>query len=133
MSSDLSPRLLGAYRRTRYEAGGVAVRVGRRSGDADRLLERLGAGAAGFVTAWNPRSRRKPAGWNRRMQRALLAAAWRLPHAVGRGFERGKGWCEEHVLIAADPRRLLVLARRFRQRGIVVIASGRPARLLLLA
>ena len=36
----------------------------------DALLARHGARCAVFVTAWNPFSRRMPAGWNRRMQAA---------------------------------------------------------------
>ena len=122
--------LLAAYRRTEYEAGGAAARVGRRSASVDALLHRLGARQGAFVTAWNPWSRRMPAGWNARMTARLREASRRLPSAEGQG--RGRGWSERHLLIAADPRRAAVLARRFRQNAIVVARIGAPARLVLL-
>src|SRR6185312_13745828 len=99
--------------------GPIAVRVGRRSAGADTILARYAAREGGFVTAWNPLSRRMPDGWNRRMQRALAARLRHLPSFSGRGI--GRGWSEEHLLVVADHRRLLALARRFRQLGIVVI------------
>ena len=67
--------LRAAFLRTGYEAGGVVVRIGRRSGPMDALLRRRGARAAGFVTAWNPFSRPMPLGWNRRLQARLREAA----------------------------------------------------------
>ncbi len=126
----VSPALLRAYRRTSYVAAGAVVRIGRRSAEMDALLGGMAARAGGFVTAWNPVSKRMPDGWNRRIQRALIAHTRRLPSLTGRGS--GNGWFEEHLFVAADPRRLLVLARRFRQLGIVVVGRGRAARLVLL-
>lgn len=41
-------------------------------------------------------------------------------------------WREAHLLVAGDPRPVLRLARRFRQRGVVVVKRGRAARLVLL-
>lgn len=125
-----APALIGAYRRTGYEAAGIVVRVGRRAPAGDRLLAALGVRAGGFVTAWNPLSRPMPVGWNRRTQDRLARHARRLPMVAGCGSDRR--WREEHLLIGGDPRRLIVLARRFRQRGVVLVAPGRPARLLLL-
>jgi len=123
--------LLAAYRRTDYEAGGGAVaRIGRRSAAVDGLLRRLGAGKGAFVTAWNPRSKPMPAGWKARMMARLREAARRLPFAEGEGH--GRGWTERHLLVAADPRRVAVLGRRFRQNAIVVARVGAPARLALL-
>jgi hypothetical protein len=127
----VSPALLRAYRRTSYTVASASVRIGRRSAAVDELLVDMAAQDGGFVTAWNPQSRRMPDGRNRRMQRALIAQTRRLPCLAGRGV--GNGWSEEHVFVAADRRRLLVLARRFRQLGIVVVRRGRPARLVLLA
>lgn len=123
----LSPALARAYRRTHYCAGEVVVRLNRHSRDADALLDRLGTRSGGFVTAWNPMSRRMPDGWNRRIQRALVGRVRDLPKIAGRGV--GDGWTEDHLLIGADPARLAVLARRFRQRAIVVVRSGQRARL----
>jgi hypothetical protein len=90
----------------------------------------MAAPGGGFVTAWNPLSRRMPGGWNRRMQRALIAHTRGLPSLAGRGS--GQGWFEEHLFIAADPLRLVTLARVFRQLGIVLVGRGQPARLVLL-
>jgi hypothetical protein len=126
--------LARAYARTAYEAAGAVARIGRRSPTLDRLLRRLGARQGGFVTAWNPFSRRMPRGWNDRMLARLRQAARRLPVADGwgRGQGRGNGWAERHLLVAADLRRVAVLARRFRQNAIVAVRLGGPARLRLL-
>ncbi len=123
----MNARLLAAYRRTGYEAAGVVVRVGRRSPAMDRLLRRLGTRMAAFVTAWNPLGRRMPLGWNARMQARLRQAAWRLRFAEGEGF--GRGWSERHLLLAGDPRRATLLARRFRQNAVVLVRRGGAARL----
>ena len=126
----MSARLLAAYRRSSYEAAGAVARIDRRSPAVDALLARLGVRQGGFVTAWNPFSQRRPDGWNARMQQQLVLATRRLPGAAGHG---GCGpWREAHRLIGADPCRLLVLARRFRQAAIVTVARGRPARLRLI-
>ena len=93
----MSARLLAAYRRSRYEAAGAVARIGRRSPAVDALMSRLGVREGGFVTAWNPFSRRMPDGWNQRMQARLEAAARRLPGAPGHG---GDGrWREAHWLL----------------------------------
>lgn len=120
---------LAAYRRTAYEAAGAVTHVGRRSVTVDALLARLGARQGGFVTAENPLSRRMPLGWNARAMRRFDEAIRRLPSTAGHGGWRR--WREAHRLVAVDPRRLLVLARRFRQRAIVVVTRGAPARLQL--
>lgn len=126
----MTARLHAAYRRSRYEAAGAVARIGRRSAALDALLRRLGARQGGFVTAWNPWSRPMPPGWNARMLARLRQAARRLPAAEGHG---GDGrWREAHLLLAADPRRIAVLARRFRQAAIVTLRVGQPARLRLL-
>lgn len=123
-------RLLAAYRRTEYEAAGAVARIGRRGAAVDALLRRLGAREGAFVTAWNPLSRRTPPGRNARMMARLREAARGLPSAEGEG--RGRGWSERHLLLAADPRRAAVLARRFRQNAIVAVRVGAPARLVPL-
>ncbi len=66
------------------------------------------------------------------MQAALLAAARRLRIVHGREIAVRGPWWEEHLLILAAPRRLVMLGRRFRQLAIVVVARGQPARLVLL-
>jgi hypothetical protein len=123
--------LRAAFRRTGYEAGGVVVRIGRRSAAMDALLRQRGARAAGFVTAWNPFSRPMPPGWNRRFQARLRDAA--RGAVLAEGWGRGRGWAEHHLLLAGDPRRIAVLARRFRQHAVVTVRPGHPARLLWVA
>jgi hypothetical protein len=110
---------------TTYRAGGCAVRVGQRSACADRLLAARGVREAAFVTAWNPFSRPMAAGWNRRMQARLAAAAPGLP-ATG-GWRR---WSEEHALLFVNRRRAAVLAGRFRQNAFVIVVTRQPARLV---
>lgn len=127
-SSDTA--LLRAWKRTLYTAGPVAVRIGRRDAALDRVLRELGTRTGGFVTAWNPLARPMPAGWNRRMMRRLDQHARRLPRKAGRGI--GRDWWEEHMLVGADPRRVVTLARRFRQRGVVILAIGQAPRLVVL-
>lgn len=122
--------LHGAYRGTEYEAAGAIARVGRRSGGVDALLVRLGARQGAFATAWNPFSRARPWGWNDRMFGRFREATRRIPQAEGWG--RAPGWGEQHLLLATDPRRVAVLARRFRQNAILVVRRGQPARLVLL-
>jgi hypothetical protein len=118
----MTPRLRRAYRQTRYEAAGQMVRIGAR-----HALDL--PGPAAFITAWNPLSRRMPPGWNARMQARLRALA---PAILAEGFGRGRGWAEQHLLVAGDPRRIGVLARRFRQHAVVLVAPRRAARLLIL-
>lgn len=125
------PRLIRAYRETRYEAEGAVARIGRRSAAIDAVLMALGSRQGAFLTGWNPGSRRHPPGLNRRWMRALIGQMGpRLRHALGNGGWRN--WWEEHALLAADPRRCAVLARRYRQRAMVVVRRGQPARLVIL-
>ena len=126
----MTARLRAAYAASAYEAAGAVARIGRRSDAVDALLRRLGARQGGFVSAWNPVSRRVPRGRNERMHLRLRKAARRLPMAEGWGGARG--WRERHLLLGGDQRRLVVLARRFRQNAIVVVRAGQTARLLML-
>jgi len=41
-------------------------------------------------------------------------------------------WHEAHLLVAADLRCAIQVARLFRQRGLVVVRHGQPARLVLI-
>jgi hypothetical protein len=128
-ASSIPPGLLRAYRRTTYHAAGVNVRIDEFSPAA--LLAVLDTHQAVFVTAWNPRSRRMPAGWNHRAQRRLLQHLHRAAALEGHGA--CGTWHEAHLLVAADPRAIMHLARRFRQRAVVVLRRGRRVRLVLLA
>jgi hypothetical protein len=104
-------------------------RIGARDPDMDRLLRQHGARAATLIGAWNPQSQLHPPGWNRRADRRLRdhLRRYRWIHATG-GTRR---WWEEHVLLLGDPRPALILARRFRQRAVVVVRRGQKARLVV--
>lgn len=130
VTATATPRLLRAWRATTYTADGAVVRIGRRSSSMNALLARLGARAGVFVTAWNPFSRAMPAGWNRRMQRCLGERLRRYRSLPADGSLRR--WHEAHLLVAADERPILRLARLFRQRGVVLVARHQAARLLVL-
>lgn len=119
--------LLRAFHATCYGAGPAVARIGRRCPALDRLCGRQGGA---FVTAWNPRGRRAPAGCNVRTNTALLGWLRRVPHVPGAG--EGRGWREEHWFAVLDPRRAAVLARRFRQAAIVTLRRGQPACLVML-
>ena len=121
----MTPKLVRAFRATAYEAAGIVIHIGE---DGAALLARHGARQACFVTAWNPFSRPKPRGWNERMQRALRGAAH--GRVLAEGFGRGRFWAEHHLLVEGDPRRIRVLARRFRQLAIVAVSDRGKARLM---
>jgi glyoxylase-like metal-dependent hydrolase (beta-lactamase superfamily II) len=101
------------------------VRIGRRCAAADAVLLRHACRTAVLITAWNPLSRRKPQGWNDRMQSRLLAAVRRYRVLPSHGGARR--WAEDHLLVLMPPARAGVLARRFRQNAVVVLRAGRPA------
>lgn len=128
---EASPRLLQAWRDASYEAGGLVVRIGQRSAALDAMLRSMGSARGAFVAAGNPGGRRWPDGRNARLLAALLERARDLPHRSGQGS--GRRWQERHVLLGCDPQRAMVLARRFRQGGLVLVGRGRRARLVLLS
>jgi len=90
----------------------------------------LGARQGVFLGAWNPHAARHPIGWNERMDRNLQGWLRQVAALPGSGF--GPGWSEAHWLVVADPRRAIVLARRFRQSAVIMLRQGQVARLRLL-
>ncbi|WP_206930930.1 DUF3293 domain-containing protein [Roseococcus thiosulfatophilus] len=116
-----------AWRASTYRAGPVVARVGRRSASADAWLAAQGVWAGAIITAWNPMCRKHPPRWNERAQDRLRAATRRWARAEG--FSGTTRWQEHNLLLAADPRVVAALARRFRQAAILVLRKGRPARL----
>lgn len=118
-----------AYLRTDYGAAGIVVRIGRRSAAMDALLRTRGVRSAGFVTAWNPFSRRMPEGWNARMNARLRDVA--RGRVLAEGWGSARGWREAHLLVAADQRWVARVARRFRQNAVVMVGAGRKARLVV--
>ena len=124
----LAPALLAAYVRTRYVIPGGAVRIGRRSAAADRILAMARRHEAVLITAWNPRSRRMPHGWNTRRQRVLSSSVRRYDMLPAQGG--GRGWSEDHLLVLMPAGKGPVTGRRFGQNAIVVLRRGHPARLV---
>jgi Protein of unknown function (DUF3293) len=127
-SEPIHPRLLRAYRQTRYRAAGFDIRIGRRVPDA--LFDRLGASNAALVTAWNPRSRRRPDGWNWRMEQRMRQMLRRFTVLDAEGCLHD--WRESMLLVGGAPRKLICIAMRFRQSAIVILRRGLRARLSLV-
>ena len=128
LPDSLPPRLLRAYLLTDYRAAGVRIRIGRVPPDA--LFVQLGHRSATLLTAWNPLSQRRPDGWNRRIQQRLRARLRRF--AVEEAEGTLHAWREAMLLVGGDPRPAIVVARRFRQHGVVLLRRSAPARLVLL-
>jgi hypothetical protein len=128
----VGPRLARGWRLTAYEAAGAVARHGRRSAPVDALLHAARRREAAFIGAWNPMSRPRPRGWNDRALARLRRAASRLRFLDGTGQAGRPGWCEDHLLILGDVRRIIVLARRFRQHAILRVRLRAPSRLLVL-
>jgi Protein of unknown function (DUF3293) len=124
----IPPRMLRAYRLTRYRAGGAEIRIGRCVPDA--LFDRLGTRTATLLTAWNPFSRHMPIGWNQRMQRRLRRDLRRFVVLDAEGALHG--WHEAMLLAGGSPLPTIRLARRFRQSAVVVLRRHAPAQLIQL-
>jgi Mg-chelatase subunit ChlD len=122
-------RLLRAYRQTDYLAAGTLVRVARRVPEV--FFAAVNARVAVLVTAWNPLSRRMPAGWNQRMQRRLRQCLHRFVVLDASGSLHR--WHEAMLLVAGDPRPIIRLAARFRQRAVVILCRGQMARLKVVS
>jgi Protein of unknown function (DUF3293) len=137
VTGKLDPGLLAAYRATSYTVlpEGIAVRIGAESADLDRLMARLGARSAVFVTAWNPASRptdpAENAAAGAALAREVEERGWRALPQEGRG-DAGD-WPPEPGLLVLDLDRAaaLDLALRYGQNAVVWCEPGRPAELLL--
>lgn len=129
LADKLPPRLARAYRLTRYSVEGFEIRIGWRATAA--LFDLLGSRQATLITAWNPRSRRMPEGWNRRMQRRLRERLRRFEVIEAEGTLGS--WREEMLLVGRSSRRAARIASQFRQHAIVVLSAGRKARLRVLS
>jgi hypothetical protein len=127
----MPPHLAAAYRRARYQAAGVPLRIGRRSRALDGLLAGMGAREAVLITACNPRGRRAPAGLNaRRMARLHAALARRTAYPA----ESGDGlWTEAQFMAAGPEAWMKRLGRRFRQIALVRLRRGQAPCLLPLS
>ncbi len=124
-------RLARGWRVTDYEAAGAVARLGRRSCAMDALLVAARVRAGAFIGAWNPFSRAMPRGWNDRALARLRRTA-RVRSLDGAGQAERPHWVEHHLLMLGDLRRIIVLARRFRQHAILRVRLRAPSRLLVL-
>ncbi len=121
---------LEAYKRVAYRAVGRCWHIGRKAQDLDGVLAGMGVRQAVLMTAWNPRGKRLPAARNERRMRALHAS---LSRVRTYGASSGDGrWVEAQFLAALPAARASVLARRFGQNAIVLLARARRPRLLVL-
>ncbi|MBW6398068.1 DUF3293 domain-containing protein [Roseomonas sp. HJA6] len=127
----IGPRLARGWRISVYEAAGAEARLGRRSAPVDALLAAARVRQGAFIGAWNPMSRAMPRGWNDRALARLRRVA-RMPVLEGTGHAARPPWAEEHLLMLGDPRRIAMLARRFRQHAILRVRLRAPSRLLVL-
>ncbi len=126
-----TPAILRSYRLSRYEAGGAVLRVGCRATGLEAGWEsHLKGRGLVLLSACNPGGRRQHDGWNDRMMRRLAETLRRVPHMPGKGVLGI--WSEPLVLAAIDSRRSLVLARRFRQNGVILIGRDRRVKLRIL-
>jgi hypothetical protein len=126
-------RLARAFQATAYQVGSIAIRPGRRCPGAVALLRRMGAREGAFVTACNPMARRQAPGWNAVAQRRLREAAGRWPMlpALSQPLRAlHAGWAEDQWFVAAPPRCVARLGRRFRQRAILAVGRDGVARLI---
>jgi hypothetical protein len=95
----------------------------------DALFTLLGARVGVMITAWNLRSQRMPDGWNHRMQQRLRQCLRRFVVVDAEGSLHR--WREAMLLVGGDPRPVIRLAARFRQRGTVILRRGQNTRLRL--
>jgi hypothetical protein len=132
--------LVSAYKATDYVAHGnswvVVIRIGRHSLVVDRLLARMHARNAAFITAWNPFSRELSVEaneyWDRELKRYLSARGFAFVEGEGRG--RTGEWPPEPSILAfgISCTEASAIGRRYRQNAVVYVSRGRPAELVML-
>lgn len=122
-----SDKIRGIYAKSLYQAGNIRVRIGH-------YPQNLPAYSKGktlvMLGACNPGGRIRPKGWNKRMMRQLRRCLSRYEYVEGKGSLNGVS--EPLFLVTMDPRKALVLARRFSQNAIVVIRERRRSYLVYL-
>lgn len=122
-----TPAMLRAYRQSLYSAGRVVAHVGSVPQGLSLAQRRT---TLVMLGACNPCGRRCAEGSNNRMMDRLRLTLRRFRVVEGAGSLRQ--WSEAMLMVEIDPRRACVLARRFRQNAIIVIAGGRRTRLIVL-
>jgi hypothetical protein len=137
----VTPALAEAYRGTTYHVdspeGPIALRIGVPSPALDRLLERCGADAWAYITAWNPGSRPLPVEENRRRNRALEESLRALGAVTwpGLGVGEDPAWPPEESVLGVRVGRAAAreVGARFGQNAVVVGRRGEPPELLWCA
>ena len=135
----ISRKLIEAYENADYvvlDEPELVLKIGEPSPRLDALLEEEGATTAAFVTAANPRSKKKSAAENAAALAALdqLVAAAGYPWRAAEGREPDGSWVEPSRLVMGIYRdNAEALGRLFGQNAIVFVEKGRAPELLVLA
>ncbi|MEY4761083.1 MAG: hypothetical protein RLZZ200_939 [Pseudomonadota bacterium] len=137
--SELDPRLLAAYRQTRYEVhegAGFVLEVNRYSAELQGLHGRHGVSSSAFITACNPRSEPTDASANAFRQSALLSEITRrsLQCLPGLGLHPTNGWEGEpsFLVLGLSCEAAKTLGRRFGQNAILWSGEDAVPRLVVL-
>ena len=134
----LPPELLEAYRNTRYVVFGeppLVLVIGEHNADLDELLQAEGVTTAAFITAANPKGRRRSDRANDianvALVNSLTAAGLRCFEGEGRAADGS--WSEESALVVGISRADAEIAgRAFDQNAIVFVEIGKPPELVAL-
>lgn len=116
------------YQKSLYQAGTVKVKINHYPKNIPKHLKRK---TLVMLSAYNPGGRLKAEGWNQRMMQQLKAFLSDYKWVEGKGTLHDVS--EPLLMVAMDPRKAKVLARKFRQNAIVLIRDQRYARLVFLA
>lgn len=139
--SSLPASLIAAYRAAWYRIalpdGHETVRIGAPAPRTQAWLRGLGAAAAAFVTACNPRGQRQDATANAaamaRLRAHVIARGWAFLEGAG-GDDAGAWIPEPSLAVAPDsPAVAAALGRAVDQNAVVWIPACGPVRLLLLS
>ena len=115
----------------------IVLRVGEPNAELDALMEAAGATTAAFVTAANPRGKRRREDENAIAFDSLNAFLNEARHRrrAGEGRDPQGRWpAEPSLLVLGIPRaKAKALGRRFGQNAIVFIEKGGAPELVVLA
>ena len=134
----LKPELADAYLNAHFVVLGepeFTLRIGRPSPRLDALLEAEGAASAAFITAANPRSKRRSDAENHAAFLSFSASMSKAPYACHPGVGRDPfgNWPEKSLLIVGIPRaEAEALGRSLGQNAIVFVEKGKPPELAVL-
>ena len=135
----ISKKLIKAYESADYFIFAdpeFVLKIGEPSARLDALLEQEGATTAAFVTAANPRSKKKSAAQNASALSALdqLITASGYPWRAAEGREPDGSWAEPSRLVIGIYRENAeALGRLFGQNAIVFVEKGAAPELVVLA